>query len=312
MKYTDDVIQEVLSMYKLGKSSRQIAKELLGSTSKKSTVNDIINRSNREENKPYSIAKGQPNILFVDLETAPTIAAVFGRFDLNLSQDNVLQEGGFLISACWKFSADDNVSGVVMTPEEIASQDDSRIVASLYEVWQKADVVVGQNVKSFDDKVFRTRCLLNGFAPPKTVKIVDTLQMARKLKFNSNKLDSLGFALGCGRKIQNSGISLWVKCLAGNTEALNEMFVYNKQDVQLLQDVYLKLRAFDPKHPNLSVYYEDTQERCVVCGSLHVTPTGHSVFTQSNEYEEHQCQDCGHRSKFRKAKQKVQNQIVTI
>jgi DNA-directed RNA polymerase subunit RPC12/RpoP len=312
MKYTNDIIQEVIMMYKLGNSSRKIAQELLGSTSKKSTVNDIINRHNRQENKPYDVSKGKPNILYIDLETAPTIAAVFGRFDISLSQDNVLQEGGFLISACWKFEGDENVTGVIMTPDEISRQDDSRIVASLYEVWQKADVVVGQNIRSFDDKVFRTRCLLNGFAPPKTVKIIDTLQMAKKLRFNSNKLDSLGFALGCGRKVQNSGISLWVSCLAGNLEALHEMFVYNKQDVQLLQDVYLKLRAYDPKHPNLSVYYNDGQNRCVVCGSTHVHPTGHSVFTQAHEYEEHQCGDCGHRSKFKKAKQKTGVEVVNI
>ena len=59
-RYTDDIIQEVLAMYKLGKSSRQIAQELLGSSSKKSTVNDIINRNVRENNKPYRIEKGQP------------------------------------------------------------------------------------------------------------------------------------------------------------------------------------------------------------------------------------------------------------
>lgn len=311
MKYTNDIIQEVLALYKLGYSSRNISLELFGTKTRKSSVNDIINRYGRALNEPYSVQKGEPKILLLDLETSPTIAAVFGRYDINLSQANIIREGGFLFSAAWKFLGDKEVTGVVMTPEEVSCSDDSRIVANLYEVIQIADIVVGHNLNRFDIKVFRTRCLLNNFPPPKTVKTADTLTMAKRLKFDSNKLDSLGSVLGVGRKIENSGMSLWVKCLEGNEEALQEMLRYNKQDVALLQDVYLKLRAFDTKHPNLNVFYDDGEDRCTVCGSLHIHPTGHSVFTQHSEYAEYACGDCGSRSKL-KTRIKTGVNVLTV
>lgn len=311
MKYTNDIIQEVLALYKLGYSSRNISQSLFGTKTRKSSVNDIINRYGREKNAPYAINDKQPKILFIDLETAPTIAAVFGRYDINLSQANIISEGGWLLSAAWKFFDDAEVSGVVLTADEIHRKDDSRIVANLFEVIQLADLVIGHNINRFDAKVFRTRCLLNGFPPPKTVKTADTLNMAKKLKFDSNKLDSLGSVLGVGRKIENSGISLWVKCIEGNTQALDEMLKYNKQDVSLLQDVYVKLRAFDPKHPNMNVYYNDGLDRCTVCGSLHIHPTGHSVFTQHSEYAEYACGDCGSRSKL-KTRIKTGVNVLTV
>lgn len=296
MKYNNEVTNAVIQLSKKGVSSRKIAK-LLGISSK-STVNNILYKHNELTSDK---AIGQPTITYLDIETAPCIAAVFGRFGINLSQDNIIENGGQIISACWQVEGSEEVKGVVMTSTEARERDDSRIVATLYDVIESSDILVWQNGDKFDSGKIKTRLIVNGFPPPKTVKTVDTLKIARQLGFPSNRLDALGDYLKVGRKEKHSGIGLWIRCLSGDTEALQEMLVYNKQDVSLLRDVYLKLRAFDQRHPNVALYYQDDATRCAVCGSENVSHTGNSVFTEVSEFKEVQCNDCGHRHRTRKA-----------
>jgi len=307
MKYTDYQKKSIKELHEFGYSSRNIA-DILNIS--KSGVNCLLKRLSKEQDE--SEVKS-PNLLYLDIETAPCIAAVFGRFNINLSQANIVENGGQLISACWSWNDEEEVQGVVMTPEEARSRDDSRIVAELYEAIENADVLVWQNGNNFDLKKIKTRCILNGLPPPKTCKTADTLLIAKQLGFPSNRLDSLGDYLGVGRKQENSGISLWLDCLAGIPEALDEMFEYNKQDVLLLRDVYKKIRAFDNKHPNLGQYYNDGKIHCTVCGSTDLEHTGHSVYTQVSEFAEVQCKGCGHRMRERtnlKGKEQMKNTLM--
>lgn len=300
MKHTQETLQDIMMLHKMGNTSRQIAKILFNKESKKSTVNYVINRGvNGVQKGSYNINKSKPRVLFIDFETLPSTAVVFGRFKINLSPKHIIEEGNQIVSASWCFMHDEDITGVVMTANEAKVRDDSRIVASVYEVLQQADIVVAQNGDRFDLPLFKTRCVVNNFPPVKKFKTVDTLKIAKQLKFDSNSLDSVASALGLGSKISHSGIKLWVDCMNGEHEALQEMLEYNRQDVRLLREVYMKLRAYDARHPNLAAYYNDDKSRCPVCGSQDVYLTGNSVFTAVSEFQEVSCGDCGHRSRTR-------------
>lgn len=308
-KYTEQQIDSIVSLSSYGLSSRAIAQQLGIS---KTGVNQVLNRTVRTQ-EPVQVDRQGADILYLDIETAPCIAAVFGRFNINLSQANIIENGSQLISACWAWNDEEQVQGVIMTPEEARKRDDSRVVAELYEAVENADILIYQNGDRFDLPKIKTRCIINSFPPPKICKTVDTLKIAKQLGFPSNRLDSLGDYLGVGRKQQHSGISLWIDCLAGDQKALDEMYEYNEQDVLLLRDVYKKIRAFDMRHPNMQHYYNDDHKRCTVCGSTNVYHTGHSVFTQVSEFAEVQCGDCGHRMRERsnlKTKEKMQNTLM--
>lgn len=298
-------------------SSRSIAALLNIS---KSTVNNIINRKNKEiddfewELLPYDTKQHGPRILFFDLESTPSIVATFGRWKQNIGTESVLREGGFLLSACWKYLGEDTVTKMVLTPEQAIAGDDTSIVCGLYEAFEQSDIVVAHNAARFDVPLFKTRLISHGMPPPKTVKVVDTLQIAKGLRFNSNKLDSLGNYLDVGRKIETTGISLWIRCMHGDQSALKEMVDYNEQDVILLERVYMRLRAFDTRPANAGHYFSDDYHRCPVCGSTHIEPTGSSVFTPVSEFAEVLCNDCGHRSRTRtiiNSKEKRKNLLIT-
>jgi ribosomal protein S27E len=159
--------------------------------------------------------------------------------------------------------------------------------------------------------LIRTRMIKNGIRGLKKVKTIDTLKIARRLKFNSNKLDSLGNYLGVGRKMKHEGIDLWIRCMKGDPKALNKMLAYNKKDVKLLEDVYLELRQFDTSPVNIGMYYNDGKQHCPVCGSIHLQPTGNVVIAGASEYAEVECGNCGNISRTRsstttQAKRKLQ------
>lgn len=316
MKTSQQVVNDVIQFKELGISSRDIAAMLnIG----KSTVNDIYNRyieqRKKTDEKTEPAVKDGPKILLLDLETAPSLVATFGRYNQNIGQDNVLQEGGWILTAAYKWLGSDEIFSLSKS-EDIGKCSDFAVCHDLLNLISKADAVIAHNGKAFDMKVLETRLLINKLKPLPKVKIIDTLLMARKnYKFNSNKLDSLGKILGLGGKSTHSGIKLWLEVLAGSEEALEKMIEYNVRDVDLLEQVYLKListgnvgSSFNAGH-----YYKDNDFHCPTCGSRNVVKTGNEVKTAVSVYDEVRCLDCGAASRTRKNKlNKSKNLLVSV
>ena len=55
-----------------------------------------------------------------------------------------------------------------------------------------------------------------------------------------------------------------------NQEAWDVMKEYNQVDVLALEDVYLKLKVWDDKHPNVDVYNDNEYSGCTSCGSRNI------------------------------------------
>lgn len=279
----------------------------------RSTMQDYIRRLGGEEDT-LPVILG-PKVLYVDIESAPDLSVGFSRYNANFGQDNIIAEGGYFLCAAWKWHGDDNVfTAEISNPEERWYGSDIEVVAALYEAINQADWVVAHNGLRFDIPMLKARLAFHGMPPLSTVKVIDTLRIAKQFRFNSNKLDSLGAYLGLGRKNQHSGIKLWVDVMRGDPDAMEEMLEYNIQDVHLLEQVYHKLRAFDATHPNASHYHPDDAMRCAVCGSTDVAPTGKSVYTAVSQFKEVRCNGCGHVHRRREAlnsKEKRKNILVS-
>lgn len=304
MKYNEVITASIKALRDSGMSGRAIATTLGLS---KSGVNDHLNRI--EDGTETS---NGPRIMFLDFENAPDISVNFNRFKNYVSPDHVLQEGGWIISAAWNFLGEDEVYASVVTPKEAAKCDDSRVVANVYEAWETADIVVAHYGDNFDVPLFKTRCLVNGFAPPKKVRTIDTVKMAKRLKFQSNKLEAIGNYLNIGNKVSHEGIKLWIGCMSGDQESLKNMVEYNIGDIDLLKTAYLEMRAFDDRLPNMGLYYKDNHQHCVACGSTDLNLTGNTVKTNVSEFAEVACGDCGKRQRVRKAITSKQHRSVQL
>lgn len=225
-------------------------------------------------------------ILLVDLETSPLICYTWGTFEQNALK--VIKEWKILCFA-WKWLGDKKTNIVSLNEY---GEDEAKLVGVLWELFNQAEVIIAHNGDHFDIKKSNAKFIEHGLTPPSTYKTIDTLKIARqKFKFTSNRLDSLGEHLGLGRKIQTGGFELWDKCMQGDQKAWRKMESYCKQDVRLLEKVYLKLRPWCTNHPNMNIY-NGTTHACPNCGSSKVQKRGYA-YTRVNKYQRWQCLNCG-------------------
>ena len=249
--------------------------------------------------------KEAPKILIYDIETAPMQAFVWKRYKENVSLEQTISESFML---CWsaKWLYEDNVIGDAVTPEEAVNENDSRIVKSLYELINEADIIVAYNGRNFDIPYMNQRFLVYGFAPYTPVQVVDPYETAKSVfKFSSNKMDNIASQLGLQNKIKTD-FNLWKGCVKGDKKCLDDMLTYNKQDVVVLEEIYCTMLPWLKNHPNLSNYYDD-KNRCVKCGSEDIIKLNRYFFTPSGKYELFKCKHCG--SIFR-GKKNLNKQVV--
>ena len=229
-------------------------------------------------------------ILLLDIENTPSLAYVWKFWQENISSKQV-KEHAQILSVAWKWLGEDDVFYV-----ESRRGNDKKIIKAVHAVLEEADIVVAHNAKKHDLPIINARSLIHGYGPPSPYKIVDTLLEARKtFKFGQNSLEYLADYLGCTPKMQGRkfpGFELWKECLLGNPEAWAEMREYNIQDVLTLEEVYLKLRPWMTRHPNVAIYNEGAETVCDKCGSTHVQFRGYYK-TNVSKFKRFRCNDCG-------------------
>ena len=305
------VVKEAKDLMNQGYSQRTVA-TMLGIA--RSTLQWWLREDNGEpsRNEKKEIEKQSPvKILFYDLETSPTAGWVWGRWKQNVSQAQVEAES-FILTYSAKWLGNPNVVSSRITEPE----NDKKIIEELHQLFNEADLVVAHNGNKFDNGIMNARSVFHGMQPYAPVKFVDTLQIAKKnFRFPSNSLDSLAQYLGLGQKVKHSGFDLWKRCMNMEDEAFAEMLEYNEMDVILLEQVYLKLRAWDAKAPNLNVYFNDDVSRCPCCGSHHLNLIDKLSYTQQSAFSTYQCKECGKVSRAKKnhrSKEAMQSTLVNV
>lgn len=238
-------------------------------------------------------AVSTPRIVLWDVETAHNILAKFDLREEYTSHGNILQER-YMICGAWKVLGERRVSAVSVLddPKRFSKSpaDDRHVVQVLREVLMGADVIVAHNGDQFDLKWLNGRMLFHGMEPLPPIPSVDTLRVARRVfMLNSNRLDYLGKYLGIGGKTSTPQ-GLWIEVLKGSAKAIRTMVAYNKRDVELLEDVFVKLRPYAPEVFNRHLV-EGQEKGCPRCGSDEVQRRGvHRSITQT--YQRWQCQSC--------------------
>lgn len=234
-----------------------------------------------------------PKVLVFDIETSPLKAFVFQKsvWKANITDDQVISEW---FALCWsaKWLFDDEIMSDRLTGKEALNEDDKRITKSLWKLLDECDIAIAHNGDSFDIPNMNTRFILNNLMPTSPYQTIDTKLVAKKqFGFTHNSLDALSKLFGLGEKKQTD-FDLWVKCVDGDEKALEYMQEYNKEDVRLLEEVYLKLRPWIKSHPNLGLFVESDGVVCPNCGSEDVNWTGKFYYTQTGKYETFRC-SCG-------------------
>lgn len=238
-----------------------------------------------------------PKIILYDIETLPMVTATFSLYPESIGHDNILSDWS-IINICWKELLKPTIYTSSILDDKATFEKDVNndyvVVKKIREVFEDADIIVGHNVKKYDTKRVNTRLIYWGLEPlPSGLQQVDTLQEIKKVaSFSSNRLDYLGKVLLGEGKLETSK-GLWLRILKGDAEAVEEMANYCKTDVQLLEDLYLKILPYMKSHPHMGALHgDDKNHTCQKCGSDQLTKKMTRYTATGVKKQQAQCKVC--------------------
>lgn len=228
-------------------------------------------------------------ILLYDIETAPILGTTWGMYEQNLIW---IVKDWYMLCFSYKW-LDERKIHVIGLPDfpryKRDPENDVELVKKLHSLFDEADVIIAHNGNSFDQKMVNTRIMVHKLGPPSPAQYIDTKLVAKRFgRFTSNKLDDLGKSLSLGQKLSTGGAELWKGCMKGDVRAWTKMMRYNKQDVRLLEQLYLELRPWIANHPSMNLL---NPEACPKCKKGPMHSAGWKV-TKTNRYRRYRCQSC--------------------
>lgn len=218
------------------------------------------------------------NVLYVDIERIPGRARVKHRglviegdfWDLSgwkhtigyrIHPDDVI-EWPRTICGAWNWYGQDRVHFAA----EWLKGGREQMLKTLWNAYDRAQLVIGHNLDSFDTKKLNGEWALMGFAPPSPFKSVDTLKVARaKFGFESNTLDSLCKRFGIDAKTDRYSVEMARGAVAGNRAKRAQIKGYNCGDIAAGRGFYDHIRVWHHSHPHSVIGTSDDRKSCNNC-----------------------------------------------
>lgn len=233
----------------------------------------------------------RPNVLILDIETAPLLVRCWGLWKQNINTDAIVKDW-FILTWAVKWLNESEVYSGRVTPKEALVGDDGRISNDIWQFVEKADVIIAHNGRRFDMPRLNTRFILNQLGPPAPYAQIDTLDIARRnFAYSSNKLDYINKLFQIDRKMETN-FKLWDDCCEGDEVALAMMEAYNKNDVGILEEHYYIVRPWIKSHPNMGLFVEGDGAKCPSCGGTDIRWLDKFYTTSVNKYSCFRC-ECG-------------------
>lgn len=245
---------------------------------------------------PDQLDTESARILLFDIETSPMEVYVWQLKQHGwISPESIIKDWSVLTwSAKWLF--DDQVISARVSADEAHKREDSSIIHELWDLLDEAHIIIAHNGARFDVRRMNARFAQNGLNPPLPYRIVDTLKVARQqFDFSSYKLDYINKLFGLDQKT-HPGYGVWKTAVNGTKkeadEALDLMRNYCDNDVEILEELYVKIRPWIKGHPNLGLYIDTDGSKCTNCGNVNLD-WGGKYFTPAGRYLAFRCSGCG-------------------
>lgn len=163
----------------------------------------------------------------------------------------------------------------------------------IWDAFNTADITVGHNSKSFDEKHLNTGWRDLGMTPPKPSKPIDTLTSARaRFGDESKTLDALCQRIGLTGKTDRYEVEVARSALAGDKAAQRKLKAYNIGDIDATEALYVTLLPWIKSHPHVAPDAGTDRQLCPRCASPDVRRNG-TWTVAVNRYLAYTCNDCG-------------------
>lgn len=241
-------------------------------------------------------AEYELKILLIDLEVSFAEYYAYPQKYAQFLPARNIKRRQFVPCASWKWHNEVSVQLASVLDDKSKFKknyrDDSGVAKTLHKLMEKADVVVAHNGDNFDIKHINTLFIKHGLQPVPKKKSIDTLKIARQnFRFEGNGLNDLLAFFGYPAKSRTPN---WIKVAEGCEREIERTGKYCKVDVKRLEKIYVKLRPFLKRHPNVRKY--KAISNCDCCRSRRLINKGRE-FDGYNFFYRIQCKECGHNNR---------------
>jgi DNA polymerase elongation subunit (family B) len=218
--------------------------------------------------------------LVLDIETRPKLAYTFELKDTTIALNAIVEDECIIAwSAKWLNEPINTIKYMDLRNGKYPVIDDSSILRPIHKMMREADIIIGQNSRSFDVPKLNARFDMNGLKPLTHFAHYDIYLLSRRVAaYTSQKLEYVAEKLNKKyKKLSHQkfpGLSLWMECLNGNREAWDEMKKYNIQDTLSTEERCNLVRNWAPK-----VWPDLEGDKCGSCGKAKIIKV--------------KCHDCG-------------------
>lgn len=227
-------------------------------------------------------------VLTYDIECIGVKGWTWGLYDQNVYH---IEHYPHLLSIAYKWLDKKKVHCLSLPKYDLYKKDphsDKVMAEEWWEILNEADVVIGWNNKSFDDKMVNDMLKRHKMPPPLPYYSVDLMRERKRVgRSYSNKLND-----ATDREKIKHDPDLFIKCDSGVMSAWNELVKYNKRDVELTEQNYLENLPWIKNHPALNVL-DGIPNSCGKCGSKKFIRGAKYATTKINRYQYCRCSNCG-------------------
>ena len=234
-----------------------------------------------------------------DIETSPNLGYFWGLWKQNIGLKQLIDATEMLsFGAQWVTINNGKIirgEYIFATTWQIGGR--RGMVQKLWELFDEADVVMGWNNKSFDDKHVTREFIEHDLSPPKPYHSLDLMQKVKGIvRLPSNKLDYVLSWLGIEQKYSHSGFDMWLGVMRGEKKYQDMMETYQRHDVEnKLVGILERILPFIELPVNVNLYTEgydvDSRPLCRKCGGK--TNWDGYRYTKQTKFRQYKCKSCG-------------------
>ncbi len=227
-------------------------------------------------------------VLYFDCETSPSMAWVWSTGKQYVGHEQIL-EPTRIICIGYKWEGNKHTECLHWDRKLC----DKQMLIQFSKVLEKADVAIGHNGQNFDIKHINARLAFHRLPPVSVISISDSLLLSRKkFKLASHSLAYLCKYFGVGAKMSTGGIDLWLGVwLRKDAKALETMQTYCKNDVNILEQLYQRLKPYLDTKYSIAVDRADPTV-CPSCGSNRIHKNGTKATSMVRKVQLYKCTDC--------------------
>lgn len=235
---------------------------------------NVTTRSIRNWSKKIDLGVNNvsnPNkILIYDIETGRIPAMVWWTGKQYIGHNQLLEEPK-IITIAYKWLGENDVKYLTWDKNHC----DKDMLKEFLKVYNKADLVVGQNNDRFDNRWVNARAMKYNLDINVFIRSFDIMKQTKRLfRLPSYSMAYITKFLGVETKLQHEGILMWDMIQRGTPgeqkEYLQKMVDYNVQDIIATEDMYLSLRKYMGNVVHFGVLNGEEKWTCPNCGSRKV------------------------------------------